>query len=106
MRRVTQAKVAVLTADIDTYIFLYRDSSLNGGGARCKQQGPMASLLGFLSGFLFSQPSHSPSPPLPGNLKKGQVYVIDTATCSMKLARFMSRSERPAHSWVLKVIWT
>lgn len=31
---------------------------------------------------------------------------MDTATCSMKLARFMSRSERPAHSWVLRVMWT
>lgn len=44
-------------------------------------------------------------PSLPRN-SKGRVYVMDTATCSMKLARFMSRSERPAHSWVLRVMWT
>lgn len=42
--------------------------------------------------------------PLKNSNRKGRVYVMDTATCSMKLARFMSRSERPAHSWVLSVM--
>lgn len=28
----------------------------------------------------------------------------EAATCSMKLAKLMSRSDKPAHSWVLKVM--
>lgn len=50
-------------------------------------------------------PVQSPALPLK-NAKQGRAYVMDTATCSMKLARFMSRSERPAHSWVLRVMCT
>lgn len=97
-RRVTQGKVSV--PGLDTYIFLYGDSSLYGSGVHCKQQGPRASLLGLLPRCLVQ--SLLP----PRKYGKGRIYVIDTATCSMKLAKFMSRSERPAHSWVLKVMWT
>ena len=46
-----------------------------------------------LSGSQFSAPNPSPE-----ELTEGRVYAMDTATCSMKLARFTSRSERPAHS--------
>jgi len=28
----------------------------------------------------------------------------EAATCSMKLAKLMSRSDKPPHSWVLKVM--
>ena len=37
---------------------------------------------------------------------KGGVYVMDPATCSLKLAMCMSLSEKPAHLWVLRMVWT
>lgn len=84
--------------------FYSKDSPLNGG-SRVDLAILTAAAFGGSPRSLSGFPVQSPLS-LKNSKRKAWVYVIDTATCSMKLARFMSRSERPAHSWVLRVMWT
>lgn len=104
MKRVVWGRVPGVGPCAGISRFPSKSSPLNGGSrvalatltASTSRGSPVPSL-----DSQFSNPC-----PLKNSKRKGRVYVMDTATCSMKLARFMSRSERPAHSWVLRVMWT
>lgn len=98
-------KVSVPGVGSDAGIsFHSKDSPLNGG-SRADLAILTAAAFGGSPRSLSGFPVQSPLS-LKNSKRTGWVYVMDTATCSMKLARFMSRSERPAHSWVLRVMWT